>query len=77
MNRRQVPHLVAFYSIYLVYVPFMSAFRNLARRLLAPQGAAFAVIWLLQLSIGVTAGLLSHHFVERRCKTLRPRLIRR
>ncbi|MCC6415187.1 MAG: hypothetical protein IT582_04685 [Opitutaceae bacterium] len=68
---------VASYSIYLIHVPFMSPFLNLARRLFDPVGAKFACLWILQLFLGVLAGLVFHHVIERRCEALRARLIPR
>lgn len=65
------------YSIYLVHLPFMKPFLNLTRRLFFPQDIAFAFAWFLQLTLGVGAGLLFHHFVELRCEALRARLTHR
>jgi peptidoglycan/LPS O-acetylase OafA/YrhL len=55
---------VCSYSLYLVHLTVLSPFLNLAQRAVPPSNAAFVVVWLAALALGVGAGWLLHRFVE-------------
>ncbi|HUR56848.1 MAG TPA: acyltransferase family protein, partial [Opitutaceae bacterium] len=52
------------YSLYLLHVPIVSRLMNLAARLTAPSGAAFAAAWIAALAFTVLAGWLCWRYVE-------------
>jgi len=63
----------ASYSLYLVHVPVISPFFNLAVRVVSPASNVFIGIWILGLALAVAAGIAVHKAVEVPCERWRHR----
>jgi peptidoglycan/LPS O-acetylase OafA/YrhL len=54
----------ASYSIYLVHVPVMSPFYNLAARFVSPLSSLSILIWIAGVCLALAAGITVHNAVE-------------
>ncbi len=72
-------HLMALgvisYSVYLIHVPVMSAWQNLAARFVAPSSALFILVWVGGLALALAASWLFARAVEMPLLRWRRRLL--
>jgi exopolysaccharide production protein ExoZ len=61
----------ASYSIYLVHVPVMSPFFNLAARAVSSRSNTFVAIWILGITLAIAVGIAVHKAVEVPCERWR------
>jgi len=64
MVRRLAVLGAASYSLYLIHVPVISPFFNLAGRAVSPDSIVYVAVWFAGLGLAVTAALLFHRAVE-------------
>jgi peptidoglycan/LPS O-acetylase OafA/YrhL len=65
---------LASYSIYLVHVPVISPFFNLAVRVVSPASDVFIGVWILGLALAIASGIAVHKVVEIPCERWRHKL---
>lgn len=52
------------YSLYLVHVTVMSPFQNLVQKFIPAPSVGFAAVWIVSITLGISAGWLMYRFVE-------------
>jgi len=52
------------YSLYLIHLPLLSPFMNLAQRWVSPRHALFCLVWLAAVLLAFTGGWLLNRLVE-------------
>jgi exopolysaccharide production protein ExoZ len=65
----------ASYSIYLIHVPVISPFLNLAARVVSPKSNAYVGVWIIGLAVAIAAGIVVHNVVEVPCERWRHRTL--
>ena len=65
----------ASYSLYLVHVPIMSPYFNLASREVSPKSSVFIGVWIFGIALAVAAGIAVHKVIEVPCERLRHKVL--